>query len=158
MDLGAESRHRGASAGNIDRTEAGYQEGKEENWGEGCEQRTGGGETVRAAGGQGGLASTEMGCVGRVARMVGPGDGRAGEGCWGVVGRTGDSDRPEGWEVGNAGTGVHGGEELTGVGGRWGLPGQKCSCWIRWAEGGEEVDKLLQLIFWLIPCLHCVGS
>lgn len=71
------------------------------------------------------LVSTAVACAGRADGLMGPGDGKAGEGYWRAVGRTGHSDRPEGWKVGNEGTGVHGGKELTGVGGRWGLPGQK---------------------------------
>jgi len=51
--------------------------------------------------------------VGRAARLVRPGDGKAGEGVLGVARRTPG-------EVENEGTRVHGGDELTQVGGTWG--------------------------------------
>lgn len=34
-----------------------------------------------------GWADTAVGCAGRAAGLVGLGDGEAGEGCWGAVGR-----------------------------------------------------------------------
>lgn len=83
--------------------------------------------------------------MGRVAELVGPGDRRAGKGCWKRGGR---QQRLVSVGRGNEGTGVHGGEELTGVGG-YGASRTKVLVLDWMGRGMEEstVRKLLQPVF-----------